>query len=322
MQTARPNNQKIAIVGNGTLALSVARELRSRGIGVAVLSDLSGHHSLVAPSFLGVIEATGGMAPAFDCTMTALGKGLPVISASPLLAGVHGQVMLTAARAGSIGLGLSGALLGALPMPTMGEEMIMLTDGAGADALSRIADRGQTLEQARTALQANHIDTSDLGGKVTLCRALAIHGLWSGQKWLNPAAATRVDLATLTPERASEVRRAGYAWRFGAIIKPTEVYVGPVALGASEDLAQRSTSGLVIQSGPLTIDLAQSESERALAGILHDVQLLMANQLQTPLQQTVKSQGASMVNEWLPLGENGAIPALGTAAQGLLRVAA
>jgi hypothetical protein len=322
MQTARVNNNKIAIVGSGTLALAVARELRALGLGVALTQNLSGP----TPSFLGVVEATGGMAPAFDCAMTALGKGLPVISASPLLAGVHGQVMLTAARAQNLGLGLSGALLGGLPIPQNGSEMILLSDGAASEALSRLADRGQSVESSRAAMLAKHQDVSDLAGKITLTRALALHGLWSGHKWMSPAAATRMDVAHLSATRAAEVRRAGYTWRFGAVIQPEQVYVGPLALGASESLAQRDTIGLTLQSSAVTMEIAQSEGERALDGILHDVQLLLANQLNAPLQLPAKKQGASLVQEWLPLaqGSEGAlsIPALGTAAQTPLRAAA
>jgi hypothetical protein len=318
MNIARVNNNKIAIVGGGTLALAVARELRALGIGVAMTQNLSGP----LPSFLGVIEATGGMAPAFDCAMTALGQGLPVISASALLAGVHGQVMRTAAQAQHIGLGLSGALLGGLPVPQTGSEMILLSDGAASEALSRLADRGQSVESSRAAMLAKHQDVSDLAGKITLTRALALHGLWSGHKWMNPAAATRLDVAHLSAARAAEVRRAGYAWRFGAVIQPESIYVGPLALGADESLAQRNTFGLTLQSGPVTMEIAQSEAERALSGILHDVQLLLANQLNAPLQLPAKQQGTSLVQEWLPLAEGLQVPALGTAAQTPLRAAA
>lgn len=318
MQTGRVHNNKIAIIGSGTLALAVARELRGLGAQTVSLSNMEGP---LAP-FLGVIEATGGMAPAFDCALTALGRGLPLITASPLLAGVHGEVMLTAARAQNIGLGLSGALLGAAPLPTLGNEMIMLTHGAASEIVARLADRGQNLETAMQELNARNADTSDAGGKITLCRALALHGLWSGQKWLNPGAVKRTDVASLGAERVADVRRAGYAWRFGAIINPAEIYVGPMAVGAHEPLAQRENSGLIIESGALTMEIAQAETERALEGIVHDTRLLLANQLAAPLKAIAKTQGASMVRDWLPLAEGVSIPALGQAAVSSLRVAA
>ncbi|HEX2859381.1 MAG TPA: hypothetical protein VHP58_04200 [Alphaproteobacteria bacterium] len=316
MQTARVNNGKIAIIGSGTLASGIAQQLRGLGAQTVSLPDMTGP---LAP-FLGVIEATGGMAPAFDCALTALGRGLPLISASPLLAGVHGQVLLTAARAQNVGLGLSGALLGATPLPASGNEVVMLTNGAAADIISRMADRGQNLETALKELGARHADTSDAGGKVTLCRALALHGLWSGHKWFNPGAVKRTDIASLNAERVANVRRAGYVWRFGAIIKPHEIYVGPLAVGAAEPLAQRT--GMVIETGAVTIDIRQSETERALEGLLHDTRLLLSNQLQAPLAATAKTAGASMVTDWLPLGEGAAIPALGQAAVSSLRIAA
>jgi hypothetical protein len=95
------------------------------------------------------------------------------------------------------------------------------------------------------------------------------------------------------------------------VIQPESIYVGPLALGADESLAQRNTFGLTLQSGPVTMEIAQPEAERALSGILHDVQLLLA-----------KQQGTSLVQEWLPLAEGLQVPALGTAAQTPLRVAA
>lgn len=318
MKTARPNNNKIAIVGRGALALAAARELRAAGAEIAVMPEICG----LVPPYLGIIEATGGLAPAFDCAMTALGKGLPLISTSPLLAGVHGKMLAATASAQGLGLGLSGALLGAVPVPTQGDEMVLLSGGAAAQTLERLSDRGQKVLATLANLSARHDDTSDAGGKITLCRALALHGLWSGRGWLAPGGAKRVEVEALSAERAAEIRRAGYVWRFGALIQPAQVYVGPLAIGAGEALAQRPVNGLVLQAGALTLEVTQPEAERALQGMLHDVSLLRQNQLHPPLRSASRAEVAGSVSDWLPLNDEVSVPALGRAASTALRLAA
>jgi homoserine dehydrogenase len=317
--SARVHNGKVAVVGAGPWAGVVAGKLRGLGAQVAVLADIDAS----LPAYLGVVEAAGGMAPAFEIAMTALGRGLPVVSASPLLAGVHGQVLLAAARAQGVGLGLSGALLGALPAAALGawpaDEMILLSGGAAARVLSRIADRGQRFEVAARA--ESDSDTADLGGKLTLCRALALHGLWRG-RWLNPGAARRVEVGQVTVERAAQVRRGGYVWRFGALLRPEEIYVGPLALGAEEPLAARQ--GLVVQAGAVTLEIDADERARALAGMVQDVRALLAAQLTLPVtaDSAPLAVRSAQERETVALAEGVEIPAIGRAAAGGLRVAA
>ena len=104
----------VTLVGSTPLAKRLFALLQSQP-DVVVRAAASCDEASTRPADV-VVEATGGLTPAYAVAMAALGRGIPCVTANALLMMVHGKVLTTASRGQHAGLYATAALGAAAPL--------------------------------------------------------------------------------------------------------------------------------------------------------------------------------------------------------------
>lgn len=228
-----------------------------------------------------VIDMMGGLAPAYELAMSALGRGTACVSANPLLVSVHGRVLQAAAQGQQAYFGFEAAgfgvplrdILSTLPVVRMTFAM----NTAANQALARMTYRHETLAQVQAHMALQKADMTDWSGKITQARAMAMHAQW------HPAWPSRNACVRNGPERVGvddikALRPFGLEMVFGAQVAPGRIYTGPMAVAHDSPLvAGRQEDVLLLDMADgQSLLMAQSGGAMAMvSGVLADVQRFM-----------------------------------------------
>lgn len=239
-----------------------------------------------------VIEATGGLTPAFSVVMSALGQGIPCITANPLLMMVHGRVITTASRGQHATLMCTAALGAAAPLlgwlKSMPMYSLALSFPTAANAiLTRMETRGEDFITAEQAVSAEDSQLHDVSGKYTLTCTATLYGQISGQ-WLPPQQATRMGLEGLTPTDVAAIRKLGLRLCYAAHMEEGQISAGVHAVPPTSPLLQGLHRAVVIASttaGEVTLTQEAVTEEATAQTMLADVHQAFATPYRTPTYQ-------------------------------------
>jgi homoserine dehydrogenase len=189
-----------------------------------------------------VVECVGGVSPAYDVAMAALGRGIPLVTANSLLMAVHGRILQAASDGQHAGLFYNAALGVARPMlHWLRQEApvrmtLALATGANA-VLERMEHRNELAADAERALTDQGHALHDVSGKQTLAQALTLYGACTGQ-WLGAGVTERQGLEQVEVADLARLRRFGLRLCYGAEIARDHVRAGLLAVGAESALNQ------------------------------------------------------------------------------------
>jgi hypothetical protein len=274
--------QRYVVVGEGAVAKAVAAAAAQ----LPGVAQVRVQHDFAArwQGVHAVLDVSEGVSGNFAGVMQTLSQGVPVFTANRVLLAVHGAVLVAAASGQCTQLGMTAASVGwpvPLDVPRI-SSLTMRVDGAAQRMLQRMQQRDEDATQARTALLLRGQDVSDEQGKHTLARAVVLHAQWQGQ-WLPVRAVRRQSLGANVPWKA--LQPLGLTVVFGAVLKPMQVWVGPLAVPVSQALGQalaqpeNPTATHVWAEtavGPLHWQWPGGEAaqtQAVVAGLLHDVTL-------------------------------------------------
>lgn len=224
-----------------------------------------------------LVDMVGGVAPAFTTAMAAMGQGLSVITANPLLMASHGRVLQNAALGQHVFFGFQAAGFG---MPVQ-DVMTALRPSkvtasfttAASMALARMAFRNETAGTISAYLKFQQVDLSDWGGKVTQARALALRSLWHDEE-LRGQQLARVGVEAVEPADMRRLREFGLQPVFGAEITENGIYSGPMAVAPDSPLLGAVARDVLVAEtaqGEMVLTHSGDEMQRAIGGILADV---------------------------------------------------
>lgn len=322
--------QRFVVVGEGAVAKAAAAAVAQ----LPGVAEVRVQHDFAArwQGVQAVLDVSEGVSGSFAGVMQTLSQGVPVFTANRVLLAAHGAVLAAAASGQCTQLGITAASVG-WPVVLGGgiTAMTMRVDGAAQRMLQRMQQRDEDATQARTALLLRGQDVSDEQGKHTLARAVVLHAQWQGQ-WLPVRAVQRQSVGANVPWRA--LQPLGLTVVFGAVLKPMQVWVGPLAVPTGHALAQLenpSATQLWAETavGPLHWQWPGGEvaqTQAVAAGLLHDVTMwrqgwraaqvapapVLARGVATPVWQGpwVQWQGADVTYGMGALPE-GAVPVVG-----------
>lgn len=268
--------KNLLVVGQGAAATAVAAAISRLG-GVGYVRQAAVMDATLLGQCDAVVEMVGGVTPAFDVAMAALGRGIACISANPLLVAAHGRVLQDAAAGQctyfgfqSAGFGVPMAeALAALPVT----RMTMGLHGVANMVLARLGYRAETVEQASAYVRLQNPDMSDMGGKLTQARAVALRALWH-PVWGRVSGYARTGLELVEPSDVQRLREFGLNLVYGAEISAEGIYTGPLAVGHDSPLlAAQMQDVLVMQTvhGEMVLSQPAEESVRMVAGVTADV---------------------------------------------------
>ncbi len=176
-----------------------------------------------------VVEAMGGITPAFDYVKSALSAGKSVVTANKALVAEHGRELLSLARDHGVDLYFEAAVAGGVPIIRVLREALAsdrvqglygIINGTSNYILSQMTEEGlsfgEALSMAQNAGYAEADPTLDVGGgdaahKLTILATLAF-GV--------PFSPSDVSVSGITQVQATDIR---FAARFGYVIKPLAV---------------------------------------------------------------------------------------------------
>lgn len=220
--------------------------------GVGMVSHKREADARAMAGFDVVVEMVGGVAPAFKVAMDALGQGISLLTANPLLVAAHGKVLQGAAAGQHAYFGFQAAAFG-LPLADMLAVMGLRNVTAGwctaaNVALARMAYRNESLAQVSAQLKLQQVDTSDWGGKVTQARAAALRSLWQAEA-LAAFKQLRVGVERVEQADVRRLREFGLQMVFGAVISAQGIYVGPLAVGPESPLLAAAQQDVLVGEG-------------------------------------------------------------------------
>lgn len=233
--------KRVLVVGQGPIARALTDTLaRLAGIGHVVQTpDLE-------PSLLGydaVVEACGGITPAFQLAMQALGNGTAFFTGNPLLVAAHGRVLQAAATGQNTTFGWQAAMF-AQPMQALLaaqpiESILAAWHGAPNRLVARMGFRNESFLQAKAQLRLLKDDFSDMESKHSAGRLIGLAaGAWN--QWLSMAdvqraSAEALDLADIKAARAFGLQLVCgvHALNHGGTLA---AYAGPMAVHTNHPL--------------------------------------------------------------------------------------
>ena len=279
---------RVGLLGFGNIGSAVARlsrdaapELAARGLAPIVVTSLVRTASRVRPhaALAGtvtdspdrffaepvdvIVEALGGVEPAFTLVRRALDRGIPVVTANKSLVAAHGDDLARLAQRRGTALRYEAACIAGVPFLGTFERRA-LASGASAvtailngtsnyilSSMTRGGSFAAALADAQRLGYAEPDPTMDVSG-ADAAEKLAILVRLFGRLLVNPAAIACDSLAGVEPDDVAA------AAAFGGAIRPVSraawtgtairAHVGPAFLSASHPLGRVSgvTNGVVI----------------------------------------------------------------------------
>ncbi|MCP5405049.1 MAG: hypothetical protein H6922_02360 [Pseudomonadaceae bacterium] len=300
----------VVVVGGMPLAARVYGLLSQAGVRVLAAKT---YDERVSASV--VVEATGGLAPAFDTAMRALAAGVPCVSASELLVGVHGAALANAAAGQGTGF-YFGAALGPL-QPLAGwlaEGQVRRVALAVPDApnmvLSRMLARGEDADTARARLEVEGFDMGDAGGKQAVLRGLAVQHAMGCR--MVPREAVRQGVEMVDAAFLAGLRRFGASPVHGVVLADGMVRAGVMAVPAGHVLEHGFMRQVVeIESGfgTQTLQAEVVEEEATAQAVVADVRRALAARRHGVMGAASAWAQARPVLWWVqvPYAERGAV---------------
>lgn len=207
--------------GFSLVGVAVRDRHRDRGLAPDLLTDRP--HELVAdPRVSVVVEVMGGVDPAFDLIMAAIGHGKHVITANKEVIAKHGAEIDAAAADRGVGVYTEGAVAGGIPILAplkrcLAANRILalsgIINGTTNFILTRMSEEGSALASALAEAQrlgfAEADPTADVEGhdaayKIAILAGLMGHGRVAVQD------VHREGISGITPKDVAHARELGY----------------------------------------------------------------------------------------------------------------
>jgi homoserine dehydrogenase len=228
-----------------------------------------------------VVEMAGGVTPAFNIAMAALGQGVACVTVNPLLMASHGRVLQNAALGMQAYFGFQGAGFGVPVGDLMGalrpSKVTASFTTAASMAIARMAFRNESLAHVSAHLKMMQVDISDWGGKVTQARAIALRALWLNDE-LRGAQLRRAGVEQLEPADVRRLREFGLQPVFGAEITEGGIMTGPMAVTQGSALLNTQVQDVLVAEtaqGEIVLTHSGDETQRMVAGVIADVRQFM-----------------------------------------------
>lgn len=200
-----------------------------------------------------VVEVMGGIEPAREVALTALGRGAHVVTANKELVARHGAALRAAAVAGKAGLHLEAAVAGGIPIvKALGESLsanrlqalMGIVNGTTNYILTRMTRSGlgfhAALAEAQQLGYAEADPTADVGGHDAAAK-LAILASLAFDVEVEAAAVHREGIDTISAGDIAAAADLGHVIKLLAIAKPhatgLELRVGPTMVPSEHPLA-------------------------------------------------------------------------------------
>ena len=254
--------EAVALERRAGVALEVTRVAvrdpgRRRGVGLPPGVVSADPASVVhAPDVDVVVELMGGVHPALELVMAALGEGKPVVTANKELVAAHGPELFAAAQAANVDLLFEAAVGGAIPLvrplreSLAGEHftrVIGIVNGTTNYILTRMSEAGLGFEAALLEAQqlgyAEREPSADLDGHDAAAKAAILASLAFGVE-VRGSDVAREGIRRLDAADVAYARRLGQEVRLLAIAER-------VAPGPPPVVSVRVHPALVPRSHPL-----------------------------------------------------------------------
>jgi homoserine dehydrogenase len=263
----------VLVVGQSAEALAVA-EAFGKAQGVGMVRHAREADARGMAGFDAVVEMVGGVAPAFKVAMDALGQGMSLLTANPLLVAAHGKVLQNAAAGQHAYFGFQAAAFGvplADVLAVMGLKKATVGWCTVANlALARMAYRNESLAQVSAQLKLQQADMSDWEGKVTQARALALRTLWQAEG-LAASKQMRVGVEQVEIADMRRLREFGLQMVFGAEVSVDGLYVGPLAVTPESPLLAAAQQDVFLGEGEAGEIVLSCGAGVMLGGLLADL---------------------------------------------------
>jgi len=251
------------------LVRSTARPRPAASFVTAVTSDVE---AFFAEPVDVVVEALGGVEPAYSFVRRALDRGIPVVTANKSLIAAHGEELVQLARRRATALRFEASCIAGVPFLGQFERRPLAARATGvttilngtSNSILTAMTSGATFAAALADAQrlgfAEPDPTMDVSG-ADAAEKLAILVRLFGRLLLDPAAVPLDSLARVDPE---DIAIAG---AFDGAIRPiahaswhgraVHAFAGPAFVGGTHPLARVSgvTNGIVIAAAPAPICL-------------------------------------------------------------------
>ncbi len=254
--------EAVALERRAGVALEVTRVAvrdpgRRRGVGLPPGVVSADPAAVVhAPDVDVVVELMGGVHPALELVMAALGEGKPVVTANKELVAAHGPELFAAAQAANVDLLFEAAVGGAIPLvrplreSLAGEHftrVIGIVNGTTNYILTRMSEAGLGFEAALLEAQqlgyAEREPSADLDGHDAAAKAAILASLAFGVE-VRGSDVAREGIRRLDAADVAYARRLGQEVRLLAIAER-------VAPGPPPVVSVRVHPALVPRSHPL-----------------------------------------------------------------------
>ncbi len=277
-----------------------------------------------------LIDVMGGEEPALNACLTALARGIPVITANKELLALHWNDLQAAAARSGTGIYFSACVGGAVPMIEMMEhalscdQILGLTGvlNATSNLVLQLAGMGQSLESALQIARAEGMaeadPSRDLSGQDALDKArLLSHLAWPGNRQV---ATLAPGVTTLAAKTALPARSLGLALAPVAICTPvntrgtTGIWCGLGACELGHPLATLPATGcgLVVYSdlaGTTFVSGAGAGGKATTSAVLNDLNACLTGSRKdnvrpalTGLEEPVHATPCGTPNRWLATG--------------------
>jgi hypothetical protein len=271
--------KRIAVLGRGpAVAATVAALGRLRGVlMVRQVTSLERLGETPWPIDM-LVDMVGGLTPAYNAAMAAMGQGVAVITTSPLVMLAHGAILTRAAEGQGVVLGASAAGFGPVApvLAAWQPQRVWVAPLSAARAvMERMAARGEDFLAAERHLTARGDDMSDIAGKVLHARAAALWASLYGPNvndWPNLARMPRRGMDSLTVATMAALRPFGLQMLYASCITPDGIATGPVAVPFGYPLLAHPTAVLAdTHAGPMMVELPADTDAALVASVVADV---------------------------------------------------
>ncbi|MBM3275937.1 MAG: homoserine dehydrogenase, partial [Candidatus Sericytochromatia bacterium] len=226
---------------------------RARGVNSALLTR-DGKALVSRPDVGIVVEVMGGVDPALDLILTALGAGKHVVTANKEVLARHGREIFAAAREAGVGVYYEGAVAGGIPLilplrrslaANAVQAVFGIVNGTTNYILTRMAEEGapyaDVLADAQRLGYAEADPASDVEGHDAAYKLALLAGLITGKR-VPIEAVSREGITAITPADLKYARELGYTVKLLAIARRSaddrvEVRVHPTMIPVAHPLA-------------------------------------------------------------------------------------